>query len=90
VNRYILAARLAKDLLIVGGGDQNPHVKVARLNVSTTLQTMGMPKETTTMLKHASFEQAHEAIYRYLRADTAQHLMQTGSFRSAKASAATA
>jgi hypothetical protein len=78
-NPYLEAAKLAKLLLMESEGKRY-STKQERLDVSTTLQVLGMTKAMTSMLKRASFEKAHETIYSYLRGDAAQQAMGSGAF----------
>lgn len=78
-NSYFHAAMLAKALLIESE-HQGQATKKDRLDASTTLQTIGMTKEMTSLLKRGSFEQAHETIYTYLHGDASQHAIAAGRF----------
>jgi hypothetical protein len=80
-NRYLKAAQLAK-LLLMESEEKEYSTKQERLEVSTTLQVMGMTKAMTSILKRASFERAHETVYGYLRGDAAQHAMSADAFNN--------
>ncbi|MGY8526283.1 hypothetical protein [Paracidovorax citrulli] len=66
INAYLEAAILARQLQ--EGGEGSTKKRNERLATSTMLQVYGMSKTTTSLLKRASFDTAHDAIYKHLTA----------------------
>lgn len=78
-NRYWQAALLTRRLLIDDAADKTAG-KASRLETSALLQALGMPKLSTTLLKHAGFELAYRTIFRYLHGDGVQTAWRERSF----------
>lgn len=66
LNAYLEAAILTRQLQ--EGGKDSAENRKERLATSTMLQVYGMSKTTTSLLKRASFDAAHDAIYKHLTA----------------------
>ncbi|KAA0182290.1 hypothetical protein FX016_05385 [Cupriavidus gilardii] len=98
-NRYWQAAMLTRRLLIDDAADKpagksagksadktadKTAGKASRLETSALLQALGMPKLSTTLLKHAGFELAYRTIFLYLHGDGAQAAWREGIFHRAE------
>lgn len=68
-NRYLLSALLARRL-IIDRRDRH-RGKHERIETATLLQSLGMPRIWTTMLKRAPFDVVHRHIDAYLNDDMA-------------------
>jgi len=83
-NRHWQAAVLARRLLIDDAAGKTAG-KASRLETSALLQALGMPKLSTTLLKHAGFELTYRTIFLYLHGEGVQAAWREGTFHRVEA-----